>query len=62
VDLGLNFLFRRTQTSRTDFESEGNVFKHSHVPEERVVLEDEADAAVAGVAVGGVLAIEKNRP
>ena len=32
------------------------------MPEERVVLKDEADAAVAGVAMGGVLAIEQNGP
>ena len=43
-----------------DFQAEGDVLEHGHVPEERVVLEDEADAAIAGGAVGRVLAVEKN--
>ena len=32
------------------------------MPEEGVVLEDEADAAIAGGAVGGVFAIKQDGP
>jgi hypothetical protein len=38
----------------------GDVLEHGHVPEERVVLEDKADAAVAGIAMRSVFAIEEN--
>ena len=32
------------------------------MPEERVVLEDEADAPIAGVAIGRVVVFEEHRP
>ena len=46
---------------RADAQAERDVLEHGHVPEERVVLEHEPDAAVAGVALGGVLALEDHR-
>ena len=33
----------RPPPDRPDGEAEGNVVKHAHVPEERIVLEDETD-------------------
>ncbi len=38
-------------------EPEGDVVEHAHVPEERVVLEDEADVALADADVGDVLVV-----
>src|SRR5207245_300514 len=37
-----------------------HVLEHRHVPEQRVVLEHEADLALAHVHVGGVLALEQD--
>ena len=39
---------------------EGDVLEHGHVPEQRVVLEHEADLPLAHVAVGGILAVEQH--
>ena len=41
-------------------QAEGDVLEHRHVPEQRVVLEHEADLALAHVAVGRVLAVEQH--
>src|SRR5262249_55433747 len=38
-----------------------DVLEHVHVSEQRVVLEDEADPPVARAALGGVLAVERDR-
>lgn len=43
-----------------DAEAEGDVFEDGHVLEEGVMLEDEADVAVAGGAFGGVFAFEND--
>ena len=37
--------------ARFDAQAEGNVLEYGHVAEQRVVLEDEADIAIAGVQV-----------
>ena len=42
-------------------QAEGDVLEHVHVSEQRVVLEHEADPAVARAARGGVLAVERDR-
>ena len=42
-------------------QAERDVLEHRHVPEQRVVLEHEADAAIARVALGRVLAFEQHR-
>jgi hypothetical protein len=57
VDAVGDFLFGRAVFA-ADFEAEGDVFKDVEVTEEGVVLEDEADAALAGRGVGDVLAVE----
>ena len=62
VDFSVDLLLRWTHIPGADFEPESDVLKYSHVPEERVVLKDEADAAVTGVAMRSVFAIEKNGP
>jgi hypothetical protein len=61
VDLGVDGLVRRTGGARPHAQAEGDVLEHRHVPEERVVLEDEADASLARVAIGGVLVLEDDR-
>jgi hypothetical protein len=43
-------------------QSEGDVVEHRHVAEQRVVLEHEADLALAHMGVGGVLAIQQHTP
>ena len=42
-------------------EPEGDVVEHAHVPEERVVLEDEADVALAHADLGDVLVVVAHR-
>ena len=42
-------------------QAEGDVLEDRHVAEQRVVLEDEADAALAHVDIGGVFAVEQDR-
>ena len=56
VDLGL----AGACPARPDPEPEGHVLEHAHVPEERVVLEDEAHLALARIAQDHVLAGEPN--
>ena len=41
--------------ARLDAQAEGDVLEHGHVPEQRVVLEHEADLALAHVRVGGIV-------
>ena len=59
-DLGLDLRFRRARGARPHAQAEGHVLEHRHVAEERVVLEDEADAALAGLAHGRVFALEED--
>ena len=47
--------------ARPHAQAEGDVLEHGHVAEQRVVLEHEADLALAHVRVGGVLAVEAAR-
>ena len=42
-------------------QAEGDVLEHRHVPEQRVVLEDEADVALADGRVGDVLVLVEDR-
>ena len=46
--------------ARLHAQAEGHVVEHRHVPEQRVVLEHEADLALAHVLVGRVLAVEQD--
>ena len=46
--------------ARFDAQAEGDVLEHRHVAEQRVVLEDEADVALAGMQVGGLGAGEQD--
>ena len=46
----------------TDAQAERHVLEDAHVTEQRVVLEDEADAAVARVARRGIFAFEEDGP
>jgi len=57
IDAFGDFLFGRAVFA-ADFEAEGDVFEDVEVAEEGVVLEDEADAALAGRGVGDVFAVE----
>ena len=49
---------RRPHRARPHREAEGDVVEHAHVAEERVVLEHEADLALARTLADGVLAME----
>ncbi|SPZ06525.1 Uncharacterised protein [Pseudomonas aeruginosa] len=58
VDLGLDRGFARPLALGLHAQAEGDVVEHRHVAEQRVVLEDEADVAVAHVVLRDVLAME----
>ena len=47
--------------ARPNAKPERDVLEDGHVPEERVVLKDEADAALARRAIADVLAVELDR-
>ena len=48
--------------ARTDAQAEGHVLEDRHVAEQRVVLEDEADAPVAHAARAEIFTIELHGP
>jgi hypothetical protein len=50
----------RPLLARLDAQAEGDVLEHRHVAEQRVVLEDEADVALAGMQVRGLGAGEQD--
>ena len=52
---------RRPQAPRTDLEAVGDVVGHRHVAEQRVMLEDEADAPLLNRERARVLAVEGER-
>ena len=58
---GADVLLGRPVAPRPDAQAEGDVLEHGQVPEQRVVLEDEADAPLADALVGGVVAVEMDR-
>ncbi len=55
-----DLLLRRALAARLHAHAEGHVVEHRHVAEQRVVLEHEADLAVAHVRARGVLAVEQH--
>ncbi len=61
VDLPRDLRVRRPPVPRPHAQAERDVLEHRHVAEQRVVLEDEADAAIARAGVGRVLALEQHR-
>src|ERR1022692_214970 len=60
LDLGADFLFGWPVLAGPDSEAEGDVLKNGHVAEQRVVLEDESDLALADGAVADVLAVKSD--
>ena len=56
ADLGLAGTLR----ARLDLQAEGNVVKHAHMPEQRVMLEYEANLSVPRLPGAGVIAIEQH--
>ena len=60
ADTGADFLLRRARRFRADAQTEGDVFKNTHVPEQRVVLEGEAGLALAGGNLRHILAVKQN--
>jgi hypothetical protein len=52
--------FGRALGARLHAQAEGDVVEHGHVAEQRVVLEHEADLALAHMGAGGILAIEQH--
>jgi len=56
-----DLLLARPTRARLHAQSESHVLEDRHPPEQGVVLEDEADAALPRVAAGGVLAVEEDR-
>ena len=57
-----DLLGRRTMRARPHAKTERDVLEHRHVTEERVMLKHEPDAALAGLPLGGVLAVEQHAP
>ena len=57
-----DFGFVGTARARAHAQAERDVLEDRHVPEQRVVLEHEADAAVARVARRGVFPVEQHGP
>src|SRR5439155_16730901 len=55
-----DLLFVRPVAPRTDAQPERDVLEHRHMAEQCVVLEDEADLAVAHAASGGLFPIEQD--
>jgi len=55
-----DLVLRRARGAAGEPKAEGHVLEHRHVPEQRVVLEHEADSPLAGVLPGGVLGIEQH--
>jgi hypothetical protein len=51
----------RALASRQHGEAEGDVLEDRHVPKQRVMLEDEPDAALTHRDVRGVFAVERDR-
>jgi hypothetical protein len=51
----------QAEAPRPHAQPEGHVLEDGHVPEQRVVLEDEPDAAVAGAVERRVVAVEMDR-
>lgn len=58
LDAGVDFVLGGALVFGEGVEAEGDVLGDAHVLEQGVVLEDEADAAFAGVEVGDVLVVE----
>ncbi len=54
-------VFARAQFARPDSQAESDVLKHRHVAEQRVVLEHETDAPLAGRAVEDIFAVHHHR-
>src|SRR3569832_1060313 len=51
-------VLRRARAARTHFQSKGDVVEYAHMAEQRVVLEHEADLALARMFVSSVLAVK----
>ncbi len=56
-----NFGPRRPLGARPHFQPESDVSRHRHMPEQRIVLEDESRPAVAGRYPEPILAFERHR-
>jgi len=56
----LDLLFARSLRTRLHPQAERNVFEHSHVFEQSIMLKDEADLAFAHVLIRCVLAFEQH--
>ena len=62
LDLFPDILFGGAYGTRLHVQAEGHIVGHGQVPEERIVLEDEADLAFPDGPAGGVLAVEDDPP
>ena len=62
LDAGANLGVGRPLRARAYAQTEGDVFLDGHVAEERVMLEDEADAAIPRVTPRGIVTVEQHRP
>ena len=60
LHLAANVRGRRPFAARLDLESEGDVFEHRHVTEQRVMLKHESDLAVPDRPQSRILAIEQH--
>src|SRR5690606_24208123 len=61
-DFPANLRLARPLTAGFDGQAVGDILIDAHMLEQRIVLEDEADAALADVQIGGVLTMETDTP
>jgi len=61
IDLARNRRVGQPLAARTHTEAEGDVLEDAHVSEQRVMLKDEADVALAGMHAGRVVAVKGDR-
>src|SRR5258706_1684609 len=61
VDLLLYCTFCRATSARSNPQTEGDVFENRHMAKQRVMLEDEADLAIAKIGARGVLVVNVDR-
>ena len=57
-----NLCRRGSLTGGQYIQAEGHVLRHGHMPEQRVMLEYEADPALADMQAGDVFAMEQDAP
>ena len=61
VHFAADLALGKTDHARTDAHAERHVLENRHVPEQRIMLEDESDAAIPRIAPCRVVSVEQHR-